>query len=244
MIPKKIHYIWLGGKSKSKFSESCLLTWKDKNPEFEIIEWNEKNLDLEAIALKNKFFSECMKRKLYAFMADYLRIKILYEHGGIYIDTDVQAIKPIDELALKNDELLGYEAYNNLGTGVIGACKNNYFIKQVLDFYDNEIMDSKAYVIPEVMTIVLERIKKQGKRINVFPMEYFSPYNYTETFQDKCITPNTYTIHWFDGTWVENKQVCVFLQTKHIKNPVKKKLVQGKKILGYYYRKGLKKNAK
>lgn len=244
MIPKLIHYIWLGNKEKSKFFESCLLTWKEKNPDFEIIEWNEKNLDLQQIAKENEFFKECMKRKLYAFMADYLRIKVLYENGGIYIDTDVQALKPIEELMCNNDEIIGYEAFSNIGTGFIAVCKHNYLMKKMLDFYNEEMMNSKVYTIPEVMNIVIDRIKKEGKKIYIYPMEFFAPYNYKEKFNYNCITKNTYAIHWFDGTWTENKQVCLFLQTKYIKNPVLKKLVQLKKYLGYYYRRIVKKNAK
>ena len=232
-IPRKIHYIWLGERKKSKFSEACILSWKLNNPGFDIIEWNEKNLDLDKIAKQSEYFAECRKRNLLAFMADYLRIKILYENGGIYIDTDVQALKPIDNL-LDNDLLIGYETKNDIGTGLIGASKNNQVIKNVLDFYNKEIMDSTQYTI--------ERMKKiDNQEIKIFPMDYFSPYIYTQQFNENCITNNTYCIHWFDGSWVENKQVGLFLQTKHIKNPIKKNLIKIKKLIGYYKRKLFKK---
>ena len=138
MIPKVVHYIWLGGKPKDKLTEICLLTFKDKMPNYEFIEWNETNLDLDKIASENKFFAECKKRNLYAFMADYLRIKILYEQGGIYIDTDVQAIKSLDPL-LDRNLILGYEectidvVHKQIGTGFMACEKGNWFIKKVYD---------------------------------------------------------------------------------------------------------------
>lgn len=108
MIPKVINYIWLGSGEKSKLSNICINSWYEKAHGFEIIEWNENNLDLDQIAKNNLFFAECRKRKLWAFMADYLRLKILYEHGGIYFDTDVQLLKPLDDL-LDTDFFAGYE---------------------------------------------------------------------------------------------------------------------------------------
>ena len=235
-IPQKIHYIWLGGQKKDKFLEACLLSWRLNHPNFEIIEWNEKNLDLEKISDECEFFAQCRKRKLWAFMADYLRIKILYENGGIYIDTDVQSIKPINDL-LDNNLILGYEMGNNINTGLIGATKHNKVIKNVLDFYKNEIMNIKEYTIPTIMGIVMKRMKEE---IKIFPRDYFSPYNYIGNFSDDCITNNTYCIHWYEGNWTDSKQVNLFLQTKHIKNPFIKNIVKVKKIIGYYKRKIIK----
>ena len=98
MIPKIIHYIWLGGKPKPNVVNICINSWREKLSDYEIIEWNEKNLKLDEISSKNKFFSECRKRKLWAYMADYLRLWILYQYGGIYIDTDMQIIRSLDSL--------------------------------------------------------------------------------------------------------------------------------------------------
>jgi len=233
MIPKKIHYIWLGSNPKSKLTEICLLTWKEKMPDYEIIEWNEKNLDLDKIAEENEFFAECKKRKLYAFMADYLRIKILYEQGGIYIDTDVQAIKRMDDL-LNTNLILGYEnctidsEINQIGTGLIGAEKGNEFIKKVYDFYNNEIMNSELYIIPTIITKIYNELNdKEKAEIKIFPTEYFSPYDSggTKTFDSSMVTENTYAIHWFSYSW-GNFDSRKFLSVKHIKNPIKRKIAE------------------
>ena len=229
----------MGGQRKDKLLEACLLSWKHNNPDFEIIEWNEKNLDLDKISEECEFFSECRKRKLWAFMADYLRIKILYENGGIYIDTDVQSIKNIKDL-LDNDLIIGYEMLDNINTALLGATKYNKFMKNVLEFYNNEIMGTKEYTIPTILEIIIDRMKKNGENINIFPKDFFSPYIYTNDFSYNCITKNTYSVHWYAGSWTESKQVSLFLQTKHIKNPLLKNIIKLKKIMGYYKRKIIK----
>lgn len=247
MIPKKIHYIWLGNGIKDKLSEICLLSWKEKMPDYELIEWNEKNLDLDKIAKENEFFAECKKRKLYAFMADYLRIKILYEQGGIYIDTDVQAIKRLDDL-LDRKILLGYEGYTkttvneSIGTGFIGAEKNNEFIGKVFEFYNTKIMSSPQYKIPNIMTEVYESLSDEEKNeINILPYEYFAPYDYREIFDRSFITKNTYAIHWFSGSWCENKWIRKFLKVKHVKNPIKRQFAIIERSIDYYKKQYLKK---
>ncbi len=231
MIPKVVHYIWLGGKPKDKLTEICLLTWKDKMPEYEFIEWNENNLDLDQISKESKYFAECRKRNLYAFMADYLRIKILYENGGIYIDTDVQAVKSLNPL-LNRELVLGYEectidvVNKQIGTGFIAAEKGNWFIKKIYDFYKSDIMNSEDYIIPVIMTKIYNNLPDQDKeKIEIFPKDYFSPYDSGggKRFSMDLITQNTYVIHWFSYSWgkFKNRQ---WAQVKHIKNPIKRTL--------------------
>lgn len=241
MIPKKVHYIWLGQKPKDKLTEICLLTWKDKMPEYEFIEWNEENLELDKIAQESEYFAECQKRKLYAFMADYLRIKILYEQGGIYIDTDVQAIQSLNPL-LENDLLLGYEectidqVNKQIGTGFIAAEKQNWFIKKIFDFYNNEIMKTDLFVIPVIMTKIYQQLTEDEKaKVPILPKEYFSPYDSGggKKFSPNLITANTYTIHWFSYSWGNYKN-REWVQVKHIKNPIKRRIMMLKNRFAFY----------
>lgn len=241
MIPKVVHYIWLGGKPKDKLTEICLLTFKDKMPNYEFIEWNETNLDLDKIASENKFFAECKKRNLYAFMADYLRIKILYEQGGIYIDTDVQAIKSLDPL-LDRNLILGYEectidvVHKQIGTGFMACEKGNWFIKKVYDYYNNEIMNTKDFIIPVIMTKIFNGLSsEEQERVDVLPMDYFSPYDSGggKKFSSDLITNNTYVIHWFSYSWGKYKN-REWVQVKHIKNPIKRQLTKIKNRYEFY----------
>lgn len=236
MIPKVIHYIWLGGKPKTNLINMCINSWYDNLEDYEIIEWNESNLNLDKIAEENMFFSECRNRKLWAYMADYLRLRILYENGGIYLDTDVQVLKDVSPF-LGEKMFLGLEIGEHYGTGIIAAEKNSPIIKKILEFYEGEIWNSKVYTIPWVFKIVQEKDKNLFSEALVLPMEYFSPYDYNKKFDRKMITSNTYTIHWFDGSWKDNLQMHVFLETKHIRNKKLRKIYQCRKYCGYYLRK-------
>ena len=230
MIPKKIHYIWLGKKEKSNLVNICIRSWREKMPEYEIIEWNEDNLDIDKICKENKFFSECRKRKLWAFMADYLRLKILYENGGIYFDTDVQALKSMDDF-LNNNYVIGMENETEVSSAVIACEKNNQLIKKFLDFYNEEIWNQHIYIITQIMTKVI----KQQENVTIYPKFTFSPIQYEERFKEDCIKSETYTIHWFNASWNENIQVHTFLEIKHIKNPILRNLKKLKKTMKYYY---------
>lgn len=241
MIPKRINYIWLGGGEKSNFTNICIGTWYEHLPDYEIVEWNESNLDINTLCQKNRFLAECRKRKLWAFMADYLRLYVLYQFGGIYMDTDVQVIKTFDDL-LDNKVFIGYEYFSKdkddavtHGTGIIGAEPQNPIIKKCLDFYEFEIWHTDVYFIPTIFTRVFNESNPTDYKI--FPVDYFAPYDYRKPFNRNCITTDTHTIHWFSASWHENKNIGLFLQTKHIKNPLEKKVVQMKNLIGYYKRK-------
>ena len=104
MIPKKIHYCWIGGNPLPELAIKCIESWKKYCPDYEIIEWNEKNYDFR----KNQFMREAYDEKKWGFVPDYARLDIIYEHGGIYLDTDVEIIKPLDSL-LKEQGFAGME---------------------------------------------------------------------------------------------------------------------------------------
>ena len=95
MIPKMIHYCWFGGNPLPDEVKKYMETWKKYCPDYEIKEWNERNFDVN----QNQYCSEAYEAKKWAFVSDYARLKILYEHGGIYMDTDVEVCKPLDHLA-------------------------------------------------------------------------------------------------------------------------------------------------
>ena len=154
MVEKKIHYIWFGSE-KNKKVKSCIESWKKYLPEYQIIEWNEKNIDIGSLKKENKFFKECYDRKLWAYVADYLRVKILYEEGGIYLDTDIEIIKDISPL-LENDLFLGFENKNEINMAIVGTVVNHKIFKRMLEFYSNEIWKSELYVITNILTKILK----------------------------------------------------------------------------------------
>ncbi|MEG3014591.1 MAG: glycosyltransferase [Cetobacterium sp.] len=232
-MEKKIHYIWLGKNSKPNLMDICINSWREKLPDYEIIEWNEENLDFYNEIERNIFLKECYKRELWAFLSDYFRIKVLYNEGGIYLDSDMQILKNLD-IFLKDKVFLGLEDKKQVSAGIIGAEKGHEFIKKVLEFYEKDIWEINIYTIPAIIEYVLKKnynlsildneITTLTDGIKLYPYEYFYPYHFTEEFSYEKITKNTYGIHWWGKSWHGNKKKLYFLEFKTIKG-YKKKLI-------------------
>lgn len=207
MIPKIIHYIWLGGKPLPKIAEKCMKSWKKFCPDYEIKRWDESNLDLDFCP----YVREAYDSKKFAFASDVLRLQKLYEYGGIYLDIDVEIIKPIDEF-LNAKCFSGFENSKAINPGVIfGTEPKNQDLKAILDdyksrnFINNGILDLKT--ICETVTEYYEKfgLVREDKTQNLedkivaYNSEYFSPIN-TVT-NKKTVTKNTHSIHWFNASW-------------------------------------------
>jgi len=246
MIPKKINYIWLGGKELPVHALMCINSWRRIMPNYEIVQWNEYNLPLAKIAEKNKFFAKCRKLKLWGFMSDYLRLRILYEYGGIYLDTDIETLKPFDDL-LQNGYFMGYEVGDTtfglgdyIGSGIIGAESHNNLIKRLLDFYEDEIWNSPFYVNTMIYKSVYLKDPDAFSHGSIYPIDYFSPFQWNEQPKDLVETDNTYSIHWYSKNWNMTRQGYVFLNTKHYMSRVEKVYQIIRKNLGYCKRKNSK----
>ena len=211
MIPKIIHYCWFGGKPLPRNAKNYIESWKKNLPDFEIIEWNESNSNIDIC----QFCREAYNNSCFAYVSDVIRLVALYEHGGVYLDTDVQSLKPIDEF-LECDAFVSFENEALLGTGVIGAKKGSEFIKDFLEIYkskkfSNNTRDSSltntviAKEILEKKGIVFNNKRQQIKDyIDIYPSEYFSAKNsHTGIVR---ITKNTFFIHHFAASWFTPRQ--------------------------------------
>ncbi len=207
MIPKKIHYCWFGKNDKTKAMQKCIDSWKRYCPDYEIIEWNEDNFDCSCIP----FVKEAYDAKKWAFVADYARLWVIYEHGGIYLDTDVELIKSLDEF-LELDAYMGFQGTEYVNTGIgFGAEKGNPVIYDILrDYHDRHTPDANGdwslIACPHLNTRVLEKhgLIRNGEKqtvdgVTIFPCEYFDPKD-SETYIT-TITENTHSIHHYDATW-------------------------------------------
>lgn len=244
MIPKKIHYIWLGSRKLNNTSLICINSWRRNLYDYEIICWDEKTLNLEKLMEENLFLRRCYQNKLWAFMSDYLRLYVLYHHGGIYMDTDVEVVRSFNSL-LNFSCFMGYEAgdyaNNNLGdyigTGTIGAEKNNKTIKRLLNFYNDEVWNTKDYI----NTIIYKKIYINEPDIfegcEIFPLKYFSPYNPLQIKQGIIENHNTYSIHWYNANWGMSRKGYVFITTKYIKNPIILFFTKIKRTIGFFRKK-------
>ena len=208
LIPKIIHYCWFGGNPLDKLGQKCLDSWKQYFPDYEIKEWNETNFDINYC----KYVKEAYQAKKWAFVSDYARFKILYEQGGVYFDTDVEVIRPFDDILSKGNyigcERKGTAVNPGLGMAVAPGLG---IIKEIIEDYEQSSF-LKADGTYDLTTIV-ERTTKILKRhglattdkiqviadVNIYPSEYFCPIN-METGKLE-ITENTYSIHRFAGSW-------------------------------------------
>ena len=111
MIPKKIHYCWFGRNPLPPLALKCIASWKEYCPDYEIKEWNEDNFDLSI----NAYVREAYEARKWAFITDYVRLYALVNEGGIYMDTDVEVLKPLDDL-LCYDAVSGFESETQIQT--------------------------------------------------------------------------------------------------------------------------------
>lgn len=133
MIPKKIHYCWFGRGDKPQIMAKCIASWKQFCPDFEIVEWNEDNFNID----KYLFARQAYDCKKFAFVSDVARLHIVYENGGIYLDTDVELKAPLDEF-INDEAFLFFPNAVSINTGLgFGGQAGNAVIKAILDDYEN-----------------------------------------------------------------------------------------------------------
>ncbi len=210
-IPKVIHYCWFGKGKMPALAEKCIKSWKKYCPEYKIICWNEENFDIR----QNRYAQEAYVAGKWAFVSDYARLKVIYEEGGIYLDTDVELIQPLDPL-LENAGFMGFDDAGKVCTGLGFGCeKGNPVIAALLADYDDIsfVRPDGTYDLtpcPDRNQITLERLGMDSSNrdqvflgIRMLPQEYLCPLAYYSG--KKTITKNTYSIHHFCASWTSAK---------------------------------------
>lgn len=218
-IPKIIHYCWFGGKELSNESKKCIASWKKYLPDYEIIEWNETNYCLNTC----DYVREAYQMKKWAFVSDYARFDILYKYGGLYFDTDVEIIKPLQDI-IDVGPFMGMESGSieslvnnrlgdiNPGLGM-GAVPGMALYEEILSGYkkrhfinDNGNLDINYTVCRYVTDIILKKeiIIKENKAfssgIMIYPKDYFCPKDYETGYLE--FSKNTHSIHHYTATWI------------------------------------------
>ena len=230
-IPKVIHYIWFGGSPLTPLAEKCIASWRKYCPDYEIVRWDESNFDIDCC----DYVREAINAKKWAFASDYARFKILYEHGGIYLDTDVELVRPLDGIVAKGPFMgleqdytpssegmvapgLGLAANPGLG---LAANPGLGLYKTILESYEGDhfVKPDGTYDQTTVVvrtTLILKSLGLENKPgiqevagVTIYPKEYFCPKDLiTHTMS---LTENTHAIHHFDGSWLTLKQrFCFF----------------------------------
>ena len=225
-IPKVIHYCWFGGNPLPKPVKKCIRSWKKYCPDYKIIRWDESNFDIN----ENRYAAEAYACKKWAFVSDYARLKIICDQGGIYLDTDVELLRPLDDL-LDCQGFLGFQEGNSLATGLgFGAEAGQPMVRAMLDDYrdipflrGDGTRDMTPCPVRNTNSLLPFGLRADGTRqevcgLQLFPQDYFCPISHRTG--ELHITNNTYSIHHFDGSWVEDKRHLHFLRTVRIKQKV------------------------
>lgn len=207
MIPKIIHYCWFGGKPLPPDAVRCVESWRRFCPDYEIREWNEKNFDISA----SRYASEAYEAKKWAFVADYTRITVLRDHGGLYMDTDQEVLRNIDAF-LAHPAFSATEDGVHISAGIMGAERNNPWITMIANSYqdrrfklENGSLDMTS--MPCLMTDLTlanyqyrsENVLQDLGDVVIYPSDYFYPMDHAGRMHR---TDNTHAIHWFAQSWV------------------------------------------
>ena len=213
-IPKIIHSVWVGGGEKSNIAKESIASWFRFCPDYTLMEWNEGNFDIESSC---SYVGQAFSKKKWAFVSDYIRLRVLYEYGGIYCDTDLEILKNIDDF-LHHKGFFCAESHYSVSTAIIAAQPHAAWIKELLNEYENlSFINSDGSMNTITNTKRVQKYleakysyhwKNEPQELEdgllIYPEEYFSPLNcYTGKLK---ITDKTCAIHHYDNTWMSTSQ--------------------------------------
>lgn len=237
MIPKKIHYCWFGRGKMPELALKCIESWKKYLPEYEIKEWNEDNFDLNLYP----YVREAYDNRKFAFVTDVVRLYALYHEGGIYMDTDVEVLKPLDAF-LNCPAFSGFEDDVHVPTGIMASEKGGKWAEENLAYYDGRhfVNEQGELDLTTNVTTITNYMLPYGLKqnntlqqfsglITFYPKDYFCPKSYEDG--KVYLTDNTYTIHHFAGSWQTPYRRFVFKVGHWVGSNNLKKLIMLKKMM-------------
>ena len=238
MIPKIIHYCWFGGNPLPESALKCINSWRKFFPDYEIKEWNEQNFDVNIIP----YTAEAYQAKQYAFVSDYARFWILYHHGGLYFDTDVEVIKPMDDIIARGP-FMGREAGAYIkslcptfvGEGLavapglgIGVYPKHELYEELLSAYNgvpfylpDGSLNTTTIVSYTTKLLVDHGLSNNNNKpervfnVWIYPAEYFCPIDHTHCNKLE-ITQRTVSIHHYDCSWIDHNSMSYHLHNLKI----------------------------
>ena len=228
---KKIHYIWLGGKKKSKSIKRCIKSWAKFFPDWEIIEWNEKNLNIHLMP----YVEQAYREKKYAFASDVFRFDILNKYGGLYFDVDVKVIKPFNDVFASCRAFSGFETDEYVAPGLVlySGFPNNIAFQEMLNSYknDNFILEDGSMNLLTVGQRFTKILDERGlihdntfqtiDGFAVFPKTYFNPMDYYGELSN--FSRDTHSIHLYAASWLP--------VTKRIRRKISNTIHKIKKVI-------------
>lgn len=213
IIPKKIHYFWFGPLDIPPHYQAYINGWKEKHPNWEIIKWNESNYDIN----KHPFLKAAYENKQWAFVSDYARFDTIYKHGGIYLDCDMEIIKPLDKF-LYDDMFFGvveFATHMQYQFQIMGAKKGCSLARDCRDLYgsfakrakkENFFLEMETKHIPALLASKGFKAKNEMQLVNgirVYPQDVLTPSDWFGNFH--TYSTNTHAIHHYGGSWFDEK---------------------------------------
>lgn len=194
-IPKKIHYVWVGQNPVTPLGKRCIESWKTYLPEYELCCWNEQNSPMS-----HPYVQSMYTNKQWAFVSDYIRFWVLYHHGGIYLDTDMEVLRVLDDNILNKSIFFGSTSDGMTGCGIVGSESQHPFLKDILSWYDGNVHATTQWTSPRVVSSLLSTSSCSGM-VTVFPYTHFYPCDDGEKQCDPKRV-GAYTTHHWAESWV------------------------------------------
>ena len=227
MIPRKIHYCWFGRGPMPPMALKCIESWHRFMPDYEYMMWNEDNFDVNSVP----YVKEAYEARKFAFVSDYVRLYALYTEGGIYMDTDVEVLKPYDDLLFLSG-FIGFEGSKHIpvGTGTIASIPHGEWVKEQMSAYegihfvksdgslDLTTNPLRISAIMKAEGFIQNGQEQDYKDMHVFPVDYFCP---RQTTGEYLLTENTYCDHHFMGSWNETAHDSPFKRIIGNKNMIR-----------------------
>lgn len=206
MIPKIIHYCWFGRGKMPELADVCMASWREHLPEYEWKLWNEDSFDITSVP----YVKEAYEARKFAFVTDYVRLYALHKFGGVYLDTDVEMLKGLDDLLLL-PAFSGFESETEIPTGIMASEKNGPWAAEQLQYYEDRhfLLPDGSFDMTTNVEIISGIMGKNGFKLensyqiykdcmHIFPKDYFCPKSRSGLIS---LTPNTHCIHHFEGSW-------------------------------------------
>lgn len=209
MIPKIIHYVWVGGTSLPRRFQRNVRTWRNANPGYELAFWDDTRLDWS-----HPFVRLAYEQKAWAKLADFVRMDVVREHGGIYLDTDVEVLQSLDRL-LDCECFFGFQpvgpAEPPVNNAVFGAVPQHWLVRDACAFFSHPACDEVRALGtgPELVSTLLQRCgldhpvnaPADVAGVHIHPYWVFYPYHWEESFSPSCVRPDTLAVHHWELSW-------------------------------------------
>lgn len=224
MIPKKIHYCWFGGNPMPALALRCMESWVKHSPEYELVRWDESNSDIN-----NEYCQQAIRQKNWAFISDWVRFDVLHRHGGVYLDTDVELIRPLSVLLDDDAFYAAWESPGILGSAFIACPQGDLILGRARELILKNLIPIKKFATsPRLLMRAIDDTAGESKRITL-PAPYFFPFNPFDDANPKNagqllfsdIAPETIGIHHYSASWHFKRRIrfISFLQDKLKRRP-------------------------